>query len=292
MILGVYHPRQFLMTTPSYTFNARFAAPGVIRRSGYPDPTGRTDRVFRHPDHKFEWTVEEFEEYCSTAAKQWGYEVKCSTIGYAMDKDEWGRDEELGGASQVAEFRRLEGEEYATMRAEVSKKWIGMADEKPQHRLLAVRQHPAHPNAKCPRPVGEIGEAVKALMDESREVFMRIENIWFAREIAVMCGGWIELLTQAVEEHERLRLHKEDERKRGTWRVELIGGIHGPTLEEMAREEEIAQDYFPEVSGEWEAEAWSVSGPQSTSTLEAGEEVVDSPIGWESSDRWGGEGRA
>lgn len=43
MLLGVYHPRRLLLTTPSYTFNARFTPPDIIERSGYPDPTGRTN---------------------------------------------------------------------------------------------------------------------------------------------------------------------------------------------------------------------------------------------------------
>src|SRR5262245_37679977 len=101
--MGVYHPRLFLVTTPSFTFNARFTPPDSTRREGYPDPTGRTERIFRHPDHKFEWTVEEFKTYCAAAAQEWGYEVSCSTIGYAVEQDDWGRDELLGGASQVAE---------------------------------------------------------------------------------------------------------------------------------------------------------------------------------------------
>ena len=41
--LGVYHPRRLLLTTPSYTFNARFTPPDVIERSRYPDPTGRAN---------------------------------------------------------------------------------------------------------------------------------------------------------------------------------------------------------------------------------------------------------
>ena len=61
MLFGVYHPKFVLVTTPSYTSSARFTA--SARLVGYPDPTGRTDRIFRHHDHKFEWTREEFTMY-------------------------------------------------------------------------------------------------------------------------------------------------------------------------------------------------------------------------------------
>jgi hypothetical protein len=48
-ILGVYRPRILLVSTPNYSFNAKFGAQKM-----YVDPTNRTDRLFRHDDHKFE----------------------------------------------------------------------------------------------------------------------------------------------------------------------------------------------------------------------------------------------
>ena len=110
MVLGVYHPYLLLITTPSYTFNARFTAPDAPRsaRSGYLDPTKRTDRIFRHHDHKFEWTPEEFTAWCNAVGETWGYDVEVSGVGKAAGKDEWGRDEALGYASQVAAFKRHE----------------------------------------------------------------------------------------------------------------------------------------------------------------------------------------
>ncbi|KAG2141141.1 uncharacterized protein EDB93DRAFT_1041398, partial [Suillus bovinus] len=70
MILGVYHPRLFLVTTPSHEFNTHFSPPG------FPDPTKRRDRVFRLHD---QWTVEEFQEWCAGIAQEWGYDL--DTIG-------------------------------------------------------------------------------------------------------------------------------------------------------------------------------------------------------------------
>lgn len=41
------------------------AAPGTSK--GFLDPTGRTERVFRHSDHKLEMTEQEFRDWCESA---------------------------------------------------------------------------------------------------------------------------------------------------------------------------------------------------------------------------------
>ncbi|KAG2127626.1 uncharacterized protein EDB93DRAFT_1332630 [Suillus bovinus] len=97
-----------------------FSPPGLTNTTtGFPDPTKRTDRVFRH-DHQFEWTVEEFQEWCAGIAQEWGYDVDTTTTGRAHGKDRWGRNEELVGPNQVAVFKHLEGEAWATTREEKS----------------------------------------------------------------------------------------------------------------------------------------------------------------------------
>ena len=61
VLLGAYHSRLLLLTTPSYTYNTCFTAPDAppSAHSGWRDPTQRTDRVFWHHDHQFEWTMDE-----------------------------------------------------------------------------------------------------------------------------------------------------------------------------------------------------------------------------------------
>lgn len=49
-ILGTYRPKVLLVTTPNYGFNVNFGEDDMLL-----DPTGRTDRRFRHDDHKFEY---------------------------------------------------------------------------------------------------------------------------------------------------------------------------------------------------------------------------------------------
>jgi len=224
MVLGAYHPRLLLVTTPSYTFNARFSPPGAPKPSGFLDPTKRTDRVFRHHDHKFEWTIEEFREWCGGVAREWGYDVDMTTIGRAQEKDAWGRDEELGGASQVALFRRLDGESWAVMR-EKNSAWVrdGSKSQK-EHRLLAVHRHDAHVRAGRRMPAEEIVEAVANQFGEWGEAELRLEEIWFVEGIGVMCGGWVEVLIEAIEGSAKFNLQRSKARRRGDWPVVLVGG--------------------------------------------------------------------
>ncbi|GAK67407.1 uncharacterized protein PAN0_018d5634 [Moesziomyces antarcticus] len=89
-VFGKYRPRIVLITTPNYCFNDNFGQ-DLSTRPGFLDPTGRTDRVFRHEDHKFEFTPQEFANYCHTIADDFGYEVSIKGIGagiYRVPKDQ------------------------------------------------------------------------------------------------------------------------------------------------------------------------------------------------------------
>ncbi|KAF9036235.1 hypothetical protein BJ165DRAFT_625247 [Panaeolus papilionaceus] len=210
MLLGVYHPKYFLVTTPSYTFNARFTAPDApsSARQGFLDPTGRTDRIFRHDDHKFEWTREEFASWCEESAKEWGYKVEYTTIGRAQQQDFWGRDAELGGASQVAMFTRSDDD--SKWREEKGRAAIAALHLTAEpHKLLASFHHEATEAAMKPQSLEFIAQRVKGKMEEYRETFMRVEEMWFEREIADLCGGWIELLVRAIEESPDLNLKRD-----------------------------------------------------------------------------------
>ena len=224
MMLGVYHPKLFLVTTPSYTFNARFTPPDVAEREGHPDPTGRTTRIFRHHDHKFEWTVAEFTSWCEDVAENWGYKVVVGSVGRALEKDPWGRDELCGGASQVAEFTRIEGEDLVQMRTTKSVPIIKDALDH-QHELLATYQHTACVHSQKPASLQEIAGAVISKMQSWQDSQVRFEELWFEKQISILCGGWVELLKDAVEADERLNLFWEEIGGRDKWQVELIGGV-------------------------------------------------------------------
>ncbi|KAF8972153.1 hypothetical protein BDZ97DRAFT_1901308 [Flammula alnicola] len=265
MLLGVYHPKFLLVTTPSYTFNARFTSPDAPKsaRNGYPDPTGRTDRIFRHSDHKFEWTREEFTTWCEEAAKEWGYEVEETSIGRALNADPWGRDDELQGASSVATFRRLHIMDNKTREERGRAKIHELALAGQPHEALVVHEHHAHPASMKPRPLEEIAACVKAKMEEYREAFMRVEELWYEKEIAILCGGWIEMLVRAIEQSPDLNLKPDAEgigRRSTNWSVELIGGVASPS-QLWPAEGEMSVDYIPPdwTPGEGPYESWDDS---------------------------------
>jgi small RNA 2'-O-methyltransferase len=224
------------MTTPSYTYNARFTAPDApsSARKGYPDPTQRTNRIFRHDDHKFEWETDEFEQWVNAAAETWGYSVHWASIGRSEQKDPYGREDELGGASFVAEFRKLRDntmtdEQREKMGRETVKRLTAEAAgpiSSTPHELLAHHHHPAHPLSKKPRGLPEIAQLVKARMEDNREGIKGLEEVWYQTGVAIACGGWLEVLVQAIEESPELVLKKDEDglvRKRDLWSVELIG---------------------------------------------------------------------
>ncbi|KAF8903624.1 hypothetical protein CPB85DRAFT_1226344 [Mucidula mucida] len=235
MLLGVYHPYKLLITTPSYTFNARFTSPNAPPsvRQGFPDPTGRTDRIFRHHDHKFEWTVDEFKDWCTSAAEKWGYNVAMSDIGRANEDDEWGRDEQLGGASLVAEFTRKDVGEHRRTALEDEARSIVQSNA-PPHERLSVQEHLAHPKARQPASFEKIATAVKQHMETIREAFLSFEMIWYDRDISILCGGWTEVLAKAVECSEDLDLKRDeaykDQPERDAWMIELIGAPSQPRM--------------------------------------------------------------
>lgn len=72
-------PSMVVITTPNFEFNQRFETKG-----------------FRHPDHRFEWTREEFKSWCEVQAQKYGYTFKIDFIGEV--------DSALGGPTQVGVF--------------------------------------------------------------------------------------------------------------------------------------------------------------------------------------------
>jgi hypothetical protein len=77
-------PGSVIVTTPNSEYNVRypFLAAGA----------------FRHPDHRFEWTRDEFRSWASEVASSFGYTVHYEPIG-----DD---DPEVGPPTQMAVFRR------------------------------------------------------------------------------------------------------------------------------------------------------------------------------------------
>ena len=79
-------PRVVVVTTPNVEYNALFE--------------GLEDGVLRHPDHRFEWTREEFSAWCEGVAARFHYDVVLSSIGT--------EDPVRGAPTQMARFQRKE----------------------------------------------------------------------------------------------------------------------------------------------------------------------------------------
>lgn len=232
VVLGVYQPHVFLVTTPSYTFNRRWSSPGAVDPKGYPDPTGRTDRVFRHSDHKFEWTVDEFVRWCESVAHQWGYAVEIATIGAPREQDPWGRDGVLGGATQVASFRRLD-DRFSNAAREHGTQAVRIAVKEP-HTLVARHRHEAHPRAGYPLDLKEIEEAIVLKFQQWEEMSFGVQELWFADNLPVLCGGSIEVMLNAAEQSTELELRSIPGQRRGNWKIQLVRGLTDRFPKQMA----------------------------------------------------------
>jgi 3' terminal RNA ribose 2'-O-methyltransferase Hen1 len=83
-VFGTAQPGTVLVTTPNVEYNARFETL----------PAGR----FRHRDHRFEWTRDQFRAWAGAVAERHGYSVRYVPIGP--------EDPEAGAPTQMAVFTR------------------------------------------------------------------------------------------------------------------------------------------------------------------------------------------
>lgn len=80
-------PRTVVLTTPNREFNVTWENVGAER--------------FRHPDHRFEWTRHEFQEWANGIAGRFGYAVRFLGVGP--------EDEKLGAPTQMGVFTQGDG---------------------------------------------------------------------------------------------------------------------------------------------------------------------------------------
>jgi 3' terminal RNA ribose 2'-O-methyltransferase Hen1 len=77
-------PRTIVLTTPNREFNVKWETLGAGR--------------FRHPDHRFEWTRQEFQNWANGIASRFGYTARFVPVG--------SEDEKLGPPTQMGIFER------------------------------------------------------------------------------------------------------------------------------------------------------------------------------------------
>lgn len=84
-------PGTVVLTTPNAEYNVRWPAL----------PAG----IYRHRDHRFEWTRAEFQAWAGGVAERWGYAVRFAPVGP--------EDAEVGAPTQMAVFTRVDAPEPA-----------------------------------------------------------------------------------------------------------------------------------------------------------------------------------
>lgn len=84
VVFGEARPATVVVTTPNAEYNALFPKLAA--------------GIFRHPDHRFEWTRAEFQAWADRIAATYGYRPTFSGIGR--------QDEALGAPTQMAVFAR------------------------------------------------------------------------------------------------------------------------------------------------------------------------------------------
>jgi hypothetical protein len=244
MLLGVYAPRLLLLTTPSYDYNARFHDPSTPEhlRAGFPDPTGRTRRVFRHSDHKFEWTRAEFSTWCSEAAREWGYNlVECDSRGRCSEEDP--RDPLLGGASQVALFRRREQGDYTEKRRLAREHHSSSISER-QHALLAKHVYDVDVHARRSASLQNIHQCMHDAFVNDYTRVKTVFQLWLSGEVSRACGGWLSVLLDAIDSSRDLSLIEIEGEPKDEWNVEYHGDLPDPPGPEdhLSTHEEIESD--------------------------------------------------
>jgi hypothetical protein len=211
LVLGYYRPEYLLLTTPNYLFNELFSAPAnpaPIMNSdasvfiGFPDPTGKTSRIFRHPDHKREWTPTEWHEWCEEGARKHGYSVELSSVGWLGRPDPFGREVERGhGGSLTAVFRRTEERERVLPASFTRAMGDSVCASAPsathKHTLVAENLHTPHPDAGSPLPASHILSYVRGVFSQSPEHELPLNMIWLSNRIDVACGGSPRVLLDA-----------------------------------------------------------------------------------------------
>jgi 3' terminal RNA ribose 2'-O-methyltransferase Hen1 len=77
-------PRAVVLTTPNREYNVKWETLGAGR--------------LRHPDHRFEWTRQEFQDWAKGVAGRFGYEARFLAVGT--------EDEKVGAPTQMGLFQR------------------------------------------------------------------------------------------------------------------------------------------------------------------------------------------
>ncbi|WWC63055.1 uncharacterized protein I303_105654 [Kwoniella dejecticola CBS 10117] len=197
---GTYRPKILLVTTPNFDFNAKFprAEEHDFAKKGFVDPTGRTDRVFRHSDHKLEMTSKEFRDWAEAEAANWGYDVEVSGVGISSQPSYYPSDDpnQPGQpiyATQTAIFRMATG---LPLRSPRSVRTVelpfmpGSRESSHSHKLAGKFLHTVSaPGDGRKHPVQEVIQIVRDCFTRWNVGEVSLDEIWGVHEVSGRCGG-------------------------------------------------------------------------------------------------------
>jgi hypothetical protein len=86
------NPRTVILTTPNREYNVKWESIGASR--------------LRHPDQRFEWTRQEFQEWATRVSQRFSYAVRLVAVGL--------EDEKLGPPTQMAIFEAANNQSRKT----------------------------------------------------------------------------------------------------------------------------------------------------------------------------------
>ncbi|KAI5452046.1 hypothetical protein NCC49_000989 [Naganishia albida] len=214
MVFGTFRPRIVLISTPNFEFNAKFPRSEAAEHShshgqkGFLDPTGRTDRVFRHSDHKFEMNEQEFQAWCD-AAEDWGYTSTIGGVGISSHPSYHDDDPTRPlYATQTAIFR-LGGQPMRSPRSVRTSELPFMPESGERlhpHRLAARHIHEPRGagegfrNGKRMQPKSdeEIREIVRDTLQRWRAPKVVMSALWADPKVAAACAGSKRTLCRAL----------------------------------------------------------------------------------------------
>ncbi|WVW85856.1 hypothetical protein I302_107894 [Kwoniella bestiolae CBS 10118] len=197
---GTYRPKVLLVTTPNFDFNAKFprAEEHDFAKKGFVDPTGRTDRVFRHSDHKLEMTGAEFRGWAEAEAANWGYDVEISGVGVSSQPSYYPSDDPSQPgqpiyASQTAIFRLATGLPLRSPRSvrTVELPFMPNSGESSHpHKLAGKFIHPSNaPGDGRKSPPGDAINIVKECYQRWNIGEVSLDELWGVHEISGRCAG-------------------------------------------------------------------------------------------------------
>lgn len=251
IVFGAYKARVIIITTPNHDFNRYFdASASQSIQHRFPDPTGRTSRVFRDDDHKFEWTEDEFKQWCDEISQTYGFDVEITGCGshanyfgrYSMDIPSRSsppysstdvKPEPASCLTEPTSPPTNPGEFYATQCAIFRKR----SSREPERSTVAPKSptatsqtssaenepvlfqthiHPVDPHADQPATTSEILDQVRKIFKDSSRGSVDFRELWYGHpHIPQVCGGRAKVLISSLLEDKDEWGLELDDRQRG-----------------------------------------------------------------------------